>query len=103
MAPWNKSEIVSKGAKQKNGSDIFGNQTYVYHIGLNFPVFSFCFKKQNPALFLKHYFHVLDVNVEVSVVVFSAIWIAFWMATIMKNIFDVAIYQKLHYGSGLSL
>ena len=38
---------------------------------------------------------MLDVNVEVSVVVFSAIWIAFWMATIMKNIFDVAVYQKL--------
>ena len=49
---------------------------------------------------LKHYFHVLDVglNVEVSVVVFSVILIDFWMPTIMKNIFDVAVYQKLHYG-----
>ena len=43
------------------------------------------------------------MNVEVSVVDFSAILIAFWMPTIMKNIFDVAVYQKLHYGSGLSL
>ena len=25
------------------------------------------------------------------------------MPTIMKNIFDVAVYQKLHYSSGLSL
>ena len=76
---------------------------FTTYIGLNFPVFSFCFKKQNPVLFLKHYFHVLDANVEVSVVDFSAILIAFWMPTIMKNIFDVAVYQKLHYGSGLSL
>ena len=60
--------------------------------------FFFLFQKQNPALSLKHYFHVLDVNVEVNVVVFSAILIAFWMPTVMKNSFDVAVYQKMHYG-----
>ena len=62
------------------------------------PSFFFLFQKQNSALSLKHYFHVLDVNVEVSVVVFSAILIAFWMPTIIKNIFDVRVYQQLHYG-----
>ena len=67
-------------------------------IYLNFPFFFFLFQKQNPALSLKHYFHVLDVNVEVSIAGFSAILIAFWMPTIMKNIFDVAVYQKFHHG-----
>ena len=35
---------------------------------------------------------------NLSGVVFSVILIDFWMPTIMKNIFDVAVYQKLHYG-----
>ena len=40
----------------------------------------------------------VGLNVEVSVDVFSVILIDFWMPTIKKNIFHVAVFQKLHYG-----